>query len=564
MDVDPAFGGVEALEVRVRNWAGNVDIKEPKRIHQRPLRRGPDEWAWALEQAPGKLGRLRLVLSGEQPGASAPSPDAGGGAVMPEVTVTGAALVEQWAAVAGSDLTAEAALGLAPVEGPPAELAAAASAAKMGKPTLVWKATAPQWRLNLAPRDAAASAAPIEVYLAEYRAAPADVGRWLHEAVYWLRHDANTDLNLTLPADAEVLSVAIDDEAAAPLQAAPRRLWLPLTGRPAVCRVRVRWRYTREDRARPNLDRPTLEGAPDGVGLWTVLAPPGWGPEGKEDKTDLHSGLAASASLSWQRAEALLRISAALAQQAAEGGGAAAAGGGAAAFLRGVPAGAGGAGGGAGRGRARLAAGPEAERRLAGPAGEEQEAGEPAAFRGGARGRRVGGRHGRRRAGGRGAAVGRGGSAAVRLVGRRRPRSEGGAGAGGRPRAAGVDGVGGVAGAAAADRLRIAVAVGRGLVARLVAGADRNDRLGRLVGDGGVDADRGGPCSAGGRRPVGDGPRRGRPSLPPAAGQVEIDRPHAGAAGIVRVVGGPSGTDSWFRRRHDAFRSASGYLMREW
>ena len=130
----------------------------------------------------------------------------------------------------------------------------------MDRPTLVWKAIAPQWRLNLAPRDASSYAAPIEVYLAEYRAAPADVGRWLHEAVYWLRHDANTDMNLTLPADAEVLSVAIDDEAAAPLQAAPRRLWLPLTGRAAVCRVRIRWRYTTEDLARPNLDRPTLEG----------------------------------------------------------------------------------------------------------------------------------------------------------------------------------------------------------------------------------------------------------------------------------------------------------------
>ena len=52
VDVEPAFGGVEALEVRVRNWAGNVKIKEPKGIHQRALRRGPDEWAWRWSRTP--------------------------------------------------------------------------------------------------------------------------------------------------------------------------------------------------------------------------------------------------------------------------------------------------------------------------------------------------------------------------------------------------------------------------------------------------------------------------------------------------------------------------------
>ncbi len=312
VDIDPAFGGVEAAEVRVRNWAGNVDIKCPAGVRSRPLRRGPDDWSWALEQDAAKPGRLRVTLSGEQPAEAAV------GAVLPAATVPGAAGLEQWAAVGGTDLTAEPALGLAPVEGPPADLADAAAA--RGKAASVWKITGPQWRLNLAPRDASSSAAPVEVYLAEQRAAPADAGRWLHEAVYWLRHDANADLNLTLPADAEVLSVAIDDDETPPLQAEPRRLWLPLTGRPAVCRVRVRWRYATEDFSRPDLDRPAVQGAADGPGVWTVFAPPGWRPEKDNNKEDLQSGLTQAAALSWRRAEALLRLSGALAQQGADGG----------------------------------------------------------------------------------------------------------------------------------------------------------------------------------------------------------------------------------------------------
>ncbi len=412
----------------------------------------------------------------------------------------------------------------------------------MGRPTLVWKATAPRWRLNLAPRDASSSAAPIEVYLAEYRAAPADVGRWLHEAVYWLRHDANTDLNLTLPADAEVLSASIDDEETAPLQSSPRRLWLPLTSRPAVCRVRVRWRYTTEDWARPNLDRPILEGAPDGPGLWTLLAPSGWRAEsperpGMEDKGDLHSGLTAAASLSWQRAEALLRISAALAQQAAEGGGAAALDDAQRRFYAECR-----------RAREELEASPdrtapgwpdgrkpidvlqdllERNRKLASTRHfEAVRAGAEAAVDADGAGRVDGSPAG--------TAEGRP-LYAWTIAGA--PAAEGGSGAGGRARAAAVGGVGGMDEPAAADRLSVAVVVGRGLVARLVAGTDRPDRIGRLVGGGYADADRGVAAAAGDRRPGRDDPAGRRPTFPPLAVPVEIDRSHAGAAaGIVRIV----------------------------
>jgi hypothetical protein len=317
VDCKPPHGTAESLIVRVNNWTGEVLLTAPPGVRGRERKRGPDAWEWVLERDPGAEGRLRVVLTGQQPG------EAAGGATAPDVTVPGAAHVQRWAAVAGGDLTAEAGPGLAPADGPgapPADLAAAAEGERLAKSRTAWRVVGPDWRLNLAPRDAAAAAAPIEVYLADCRAALADGRRWLHEAVYWLRHEANTDLNLTFPADAEVLSVTIDDEDTAPLQSEPRRLWLPLAGRPVVCRVRVRWRYAAGDPARPEFDPPVVQGAAAGPALWTVLVPPGWAAEG--GASGLLPGLREAAAVARQRAEAQYHISAALAQRLAEGAGA--------------------------------------------------------------------------------------------------------------------------------------------------------------------------------------------------------------------------------------------------
>ena len=79
VDVAPAFGGVEALD-RPRPQLGRQRRDQgAEGGAAAPLRRGPDEWAWALEQDPGSPGRLRVVLAGEQPGeAAAGAVDAGG------------------------------------------------------------------------------------------------------------------------------------------------------------------------------------------------------------------------------------------------------------------------------------------------------------------------------------------------------------------------------------------------------------------------------------------------------------------------------------------------------
>ena len=204
VDCAPAQGDVQALTVRVRNWAGEVRLEAPATVHTRERRRAQDDRVWVLDQDPGVSGRLRVVLHGEQPA------DAAGATLMPDVTVPGAVRVERWAAVAGPELTAEAVEGLAPAEAPAGLDAPAAAERAVKGGGLVWKITSPDWRLNLSPVDAAAPAAPIEVFLTEHRASVAGGGRWLHEAVYWLRHEANTDLNLTFPADAEVLSLAVD------------------------------------------------------------------------------------------------------------------------------------------------------------------------------------------------------------------------------------------------------------------------------------------------------------------------------------------------------------------
>ena len=317
VDCRPVRGEVRSLAVRVRNWTGPVRLAAPVGVSVHEHERGPDDRAWTLEKDAGEPGGLRVMLYGEQ------AADAAREAVLADVTVPGSAHVERWAA-AGSELSAEPVLGLAPANDAAADLAAldpSGEAARLRGGGPVWKITSPEWRLNLAPADAAAPPAPVEVFLAEYRAAVADRGRWLHEAVYWLRHEANTDLNVALPADAEVLSVAVDGAEAPPLQPEPRRLWLPLTGRPAFCQVRIRWRYTKEDLARPELRPPTLQGAADSPALWTVIAPPGWIPGDPRDKTSFRPGPAGEAPLGASSAESQYRMSDALAKQAAQGAG---------------------------------------------------------------------------------------------------------------------------------------------------------------------------------------------------------------------------------------------------
>src|SRR5207248_11805412 len=87
-----------------------------------------------------------------------------------------------------------------------------------------WKVREAGWRMRLLLRERQAQPAAVRVLLAEHSAAPAG-GRWLHESVYWVRHEAHADLNVTWPSpDApggravQLVSASVDGVEATPLQ----------------------------------------------------------------------------------------------------------------------------------------------------------------------------------------------------------------------------------------------------------------------------------------------------------------------------------------------------------
>jgi hypothetical protein len=310
-------GELRTVSVRLRNWDGDdVRVEGRDAVPRRERRRGPGDRTWTLDLPAGVVGPYRLTLRG-----SLSLGEVAGGVRMPEITVPGVEHPEYFLAVAGHELTAEA----------PAHLTALADAAALsawpGEAERLrrvggsaWKATGPDWNLRLRPTGPATAPAAVRVFLTERAAEVVDGHRWLHEAVFWLRHEANTDLNVTLPADAVVVAASIDGVEATPLQPEPRRLWLPLPGRAGVRRVRLRWLYdlSAERLDRPNLERLRLEGALDGPTVWNVHVPPGYRPEHGEDG-GLKAGPARSAALDLYRAAAQLDVSAALAEQERDG-----------------------------------------------------------------------------------------------------------------------------------------------------------------------------------------------------------------------------------------------------
>jgi hypothetical protein len=170
-------------------------------------------------------------------------------------------------------------------------------------------------RLPAAPPRPAAGP-PVRVALTERASALVDGRRWAHEAVLWLYHEANTDLNVSLPEGARVLGVTVDGLAVAPLQASADSLWVPLPGAPGARRVRLRWDFDpdREPLDRPRLQRPRLHHAADGPVVWTVHVPAeytaSFGPEGGRGRMVP----AGPAALDLARAEAQYRLSVVLAE----------------------------------------------------------------------------------------------------------------------------------------------------------------------------------------------------------------------------------------------------------
>jgi hypothetical protein len=313
----PDRAGGRGLEVRLRNWTGDVRLDAPAGARRPEARRAGDERSWVIDLPAGPAVVVTLTLSGTMPLPAA-------GAAAPDVTLPGAARVERWLVAGGPGLTAEGAVGLSAVPAGPragADLPAAgrAEAARLqGDGGTLWKVEGAGWALRLRPRRRPDGSA-VRVALTEYTAAVVDGRRWAHEAVVWLYHEANTDLNVSLPEGARVLGVTVDGLAVTPLQASAEGLWVPLPGAAGARRVRLRWAFDPESEPldRPRLQRPQLHGADDdGPVAWTVHVPaeyaasfPGDGPHGRV----LPSGPAA---LDLARAEAQYRLSASLAEGA--------------------------------------------------------------------------------------------------------------------------------------------------------------------------------------------------------------------------------------------------------
>jgi hypothetical protein len=320
-----ARGELRTVQVRLRNWVGEEpELRAPKEVRHRDRRRAPGDRTWVVDLEPGVRGRYSLQLTCGLP------VEAAAGVPMPDVSVAGAGPGERWLAVAGPDLAAEGAEGLAALRDPAAALTAAGGGPEWAKAAerlrraggSVWRAQGEGWKLRLLPRERPAGAAAVRVFLAEQTAAVAGGGRWLHRAEWWLRHEAHADLSVALPAAARVLAVALDGAEVAPVQPGPQRLWLPLPGRATVRRLTVWWVYDPpEPLERPNLGRPRLAGVAEGPALWTAWVPPGYRLAEGGPARDLGAGEARAAALDLYRAEAQLRVSEALAERPREGGG---------------------------------------------------------------------------------------------------------------------------------------------------------------------------------------------------------------------------------------------------
>jgi hypothetical protein len=312
-------GDLRSVAVRLRNWEGEdvkLDVDKAVPQGQRERRRAANDRTWTLELRPGITGRLRLTLTG-----TISLEEAAAGVAMPEITAPGSSSTETLLVVAGAGLSTEGGDGLVATDWSqaafkdwPADVARWRTSGAQA-----WRVARDDWSLRIRARSGPETG-PVRVVLADHTTAVADGRHWLHEAVYWVRHGANTDLNIVLPKPGTVVAVAVDGIDVAPLQPEQRRLWLPLPGRPGVRAVRVRWRYdpAAESLEHPVLQTPVVEGAVGGPGVWTVYLPAEFEAI-YGDAPAPRPGRARAAAAALYRAEGQLRICAALAEAGREG-----------------------------------------------------------------------------------------------------------------------------------------------------------------------------------------------------------------------------------------------------
>jgi hypothetical protein len=318
VDYTVSQGDLRFVQLRLRNWGvEKVEWQAAKVANHRELRRSPADRSLLLDLRPGVTGRYRVTLRG-----SVSLEEAEAGTLLPNLTVLGVERPEYVVALSGEGLSGEARGSLTRLDHPAKELSNWPDAARQveGAGSRAWRVQGDEWELSLLPHVRPAQASPLRVFLTDQSSAVVDGRRWLHEARYWLKHEAHSDLNVTFAAPARVVAVAVDGIETTPLQPEPSRLWLPLPGRAGVRCVRLRWSYDKDEPLEhPNLTPPVLVDALPGPILWTMWTPDGWEPATSKDGARLGTGSTREGTLALFRAEAQLQITRELCQNGRDG-----------------------------------------------------------------------------------------------------------------------------------------------------------------------------------------------------------------------------------------------------
>jgi hypothetical protein len=297
-------GDLRTVGLRLRDWEGDADleVKPGSTMRRREQFRGATgrrERTWSLDLAPGVRDHYRMVLRGRMP-----LEEAAEGVPMPDLVVLGAKA--NHTLVVDGSLATESSSGVTPTP-PPAGSASGVQA---------WRRIGEEWSMRLLPREGARPQT-VQVLLVERRASVPDGRRWLHEAVYWLLHEAPAELRVSWPGAVEVVGVAIDDSPVSIVQPESAGLWLPLSGPAGIRHVRIRWRNDGpgESLDRPDLAGPRLAGAIVGPTIWTLTVPPGWEVVSSDGDGERGVGADRRAAVALYRARAQLAISRELLRQ---------------------------------------------------------------------------------------------------------------------------------------------------------------------------------------------------------------------------------------------------------
>jgi hypothetical protein len=310
LHVTVPHGELRTVTVELRRWTGEATLLAHGATTVKRDERKDGTRSWTLSWSAGVRRDVSLQLSGRL------NLTAATGLPLPDVDVPDAARQERWLALRSPEWQGAETQGLVAL-GDPQELALwPTEADQLRREGSAWRIRDSAWQLTLQ-RRAAGTAPPVEVLLAEQEAAVGSDHRWVHQTSYLLFTRSEADLEILVPAGAELLTVAVDEALMAPrpLQANHWRIPLPAGARQRL--LQLRWRYppVAEPLHKPNLASPRIQRVPPVPVLGKVLVPAGY----HLDSTQAMFSPGTEFESVWQRAQALKRLSALLARHPSDG-----------------------------------------------------------------------------------------------------------------------------------------------------------------------------------------------------------------------------------------------------